>query len=308
MSADWPWPILNQWLPAFRNLALEAKRHGCRVVLSGEGGDEWLAIHPLYAADLLGNLDLAGLVSLTATHYRSFHWSPRKLLSRISWNYGARPWAARLARTVLRRLAPGRLRDRWRRQVLQERPAWIAPDPSLRRELDQHLEQALDRRLASREPAGFYVPSLRSIFDSVVRVMELEEAFEFGRRFGIRNLQPFWDAELVDFLFRTPPALLSRDGLVKGLVRRPVARRFPGLQLERQKKVLFYSCFTNMLQTEGPPLWKRMGGASALAELGIIDHPVLCSTMEAIGNGDRPRNLGLVLPVVNLEAWLRARL
>jgi hypothetical protein len=78
---------------------------------------------------------------------------------------------------------------------------------------------------------------MRSGLGHPLVAMELEELFEQSRRLGVRVLQPFWDAALVEFLYRTPPAMLNQTGRSKGLVRDTVARRFPRLGFETQLKV-----------------------------------------------------------------------
>ena len=46
-------PILNPWLPAYIELARRARLDGVRIILTGQGGDEWLGAAPLLAADLI---------------------------------------------------------------------------------------------------------------------------------------------------------------------------------------------------------------------------------------------------------------
>ncbi len=121
-------------------------------------------------------------------------------------------------------------------------------------------------------------------------------------------LAPFYDADLVDFLCRTPPELLNGGGYSKGLVRQTVARRFPGLGFERQKKVTVLNFLREVFLKEGIHLWRTMGGALALAELGIVDAPALDSEMSALFSGDRPQNVYHLGNVLLTEAWLRPRL
>src|SRR4030095_13739149 len=53
LSSSLSCPLMNTWLPAYYQLALEGKKRGCQAILTGGGGDEWLGLSPLLAADLL---------------------------------------------------------------------------------------------------------------------------------------------------------------------------------------------------------------------------------------------------------------
>jgi hypothetical protein len=138
--------------------------------------------------------------------------------------------------------------------------------------------------------------------------MELEDDFEVGRHLGLRVLHPFWDADVVEFLYRIPPALLNRAGRTKGLVRGTLAQRFPGLGFEQQRKMALFSFYRDRVLTEGPSAWRQMGGVPSLGELGLVDVPRLNANVTAIFSGRRLREFARVWDVLNLESWLRPRL
>ena len=52
-----PSPLANVWTPPYLALARLGARHGVDTVLSGDGGDEWLAVPGWHAADLLSGGD-----------------------------------------------------------------------------------------------------------------------------------------------------------------------------------------------------------------------------------------------------------
>jgi asparagine synthetase B (glutamine-hydrolysing) len=58
MSSSLAAPMLNMWNPAYRHLSARANRHGCRVILTGGGGDEWLTVSPFYALTWFAPLTL----------------------------------------------------------------------------------------------------------------------------------------------------------------------------------------------------------------------------------------------------------
>jgi hypothetical protein len=208
------------------------------------------------------------------------------------------------AARALRRVAPDVLRARRRRADAREMPEWLAPDPTLRRQLSQRTEQS--RRELDPDD-GFYLSETRRALDSPLNALQLEEMFESGRHLGMRVLPLFWHAELADMLCRTPPALLLKGGHTKGLVRQSLARRFPDLGFERQKKVVATGFFNSVVMTEGVSAWQKMCGAEALAKLDIVDAKKLSAHMVELFRGVPLRHVPRIWKVLSVEAWLRPR-
>ncbi len=137
---------------------------------------------------------------------------------------------------------------------------------------------------------------------------EQEEMFEVYRSLGVRVLQPFWDADLVDLLFRMPPFALNRGGKSKGLVRESLARRFPDLGFERQRKVLGLEFYRTLVERDAAGIWREMDGAKALQNLGVIDQAELDRMLNPILNKPpTPKAAHEVLTVLNLESWTRTQ-
>jgi len=294
---------MNTWLPAYRFLATEGERQGCRVILTGGGGDEWLTITPFLAADLLRTFDLAGVYRLWHSIRRSHHRPGFALLRSLLWRFGARPILFPAARRLLDGVAPWALK--FRRRLLSRPPKWIAPEGALRQQLDRRVEEHAAR---GRQVIGsFYIQEMRTALDHPLVSWESEEAYEIGQRSGVRVVQAFWDADLVDLLFRTPPFLLNQGGRNKGLVRESLARRFPDLGFERQKKVDATDFYSSVILQEGADAWQALGGTTALVGLGIIDQQHLCPAMEQILGRREARKAYRVWSVLNAEAWVRAR-
>jgi asparagine synthase (glutamine-hydrolysing) len=302
LSARWPWPLLNPWRPAYRELGLAGVARGRRVILTGEGGDEWLALSSQYAADLLRRLDLAGLARMGALTCRSYKANAYQAV-RMLLRHGVRTLATAAARRALQQAAPWVLRLRRRQQHRNSRPPWVAPDPALRREMDRRADQEVEAERRRVKPRSFYLRNVRGIFGAVSRSMELEESFELGRDIGARLLQPFWDADLVAFLYRTPPELLIWNGRTKGPLRRLLAHRLPGLGFETQRKVTIGTVWRDMMAAEVPHAWRKMGGLSALPALGLVDLEGLEEAM-----GARSWHAFRLTGTLNVEAWLRPRL
>jgi asparagine synthase (glutamine-hydrolysing) len=308
MSRQWPWPLLNPWNPAFQHLGAHGVERGCRVILTGHGGDEWLAASPAYTADLVRSFDLRGLARQFAATAQSYSISWPRMLRLLLWHYGVRPVLAETAATALRQLAPGFMHAHRRRALDQLTPTWIAPDPALQRELRWRIEQRVEASLRERREERWHLSEVRSVLDSFLQPMEFEEWFENGRRLGAPVLAPFWDPDLVRFLYRVPPRLLTRNGWSKGLVRGPLARRFPGLGFDRQAKVTVRTFHRDLMLRDSPQAWRALGGAPAMAELGLADAPALASWFGEVFAGVRGGEWSRIWQVLSVEAWLRGRL
>ena len=308
MNSHWPMPMLSPWNPAYHRLGLEGKQRGCKVILTGGGGDEWLGVTPLLAADLIRTLDVVGLYRLWSTMQSSYPLPWHSIMKNTLWKFGARPLVSTTIRRVLCSMAPGLLQARQRRRVRRTTPDWTAPDPALQQQIDERLEGRLGQTKPMRDTGGFYFRELWESFDHPLTAMEMEEVFESGTRMGLRILMPYWDADLLEMLYRIPPHLLNKGGRSKGLVRQSVASRFPQLGFEKQKKVFSTNFFNSTMLQEGKKAWQALGGTPALAELGIVDGERLGSTIEAILGGNQLRQAYRIWDVLNMESWLRPRL
>jgi hypothetical protein len=295
--------MLTYYAPPYMQLAEEARARGYNAVLTGGGGDEWLCVTPLLAADLIRSGDISGLMRHTQSMKRSFNLPTLTVWRNSLWTFGMSQLLGAAVGSALRRFAPGRLQAYRRRVVADVVPDWVAPDPGLRDELER-------RNLAAwpaRPTDGWYRHDLRNGLDHAVTAMEMEEFFENARLTGVRTLCPYLDADLVDFLYRVPPDLLNRGGRSKGLVRQEVARRFPELGFERHKKVSAVSFSRTVVLEQGERAWRALGGTPALAELDVVDQLALERELQTILSG-RHEDAYRVWDVLNLEAWTRSRI
>lgn len=309
MNRYLPAPLLNSWLPAYISLAKEGTQRGCKVIVTGGGGDEWLGVGPFLAADLLRAFDLTGIYRLWRDMRLSYRISGFALLRSLVWKYGVKPLLLPPTYKFVKRTAPWAIRMRHSLSPTPPPwvpPRWAVPDPVLRRQLEERAQQTNGNHKPSS--ASHYVQAGKNSLDHPMISWELEELFDVYRRIGVRILQPFWDADLVDLLFRMPPFELNRGGRSKGLVRESVARRFPDLGFERQRKVLGVNFFRSLVEQDGANIWRELGGAKALKSLGIIDEKGLDGFMKPRLNRPRDaRDAHELLTVLNLETWARCQ-
>ena len=302
-------PMTHAWRPAYRVLGDHLQRMGCRVVIGGDGGDEWLTVAPEYMADLIRSGDLVSLGRMVSTVLRSYDLGRPELVYNMLWTHGFRPLLASWGRSALRRVARPALARHRLAQLEGRSPDWVAPDADLGRQLRERMEAWTDASLDEPEPSGpygFYLATFPHGFLHPLRSLDQEEAFASRRRNGLRELQPFWDPDLIQFLCRIHPRVLDRGGRTKGLVREQVAKRFPGLGFERHRKVSASRFFSETVAREAPRAWDRLAGVPTLVKLGIVDAKKAESAARAdVGRIIRSGNCR-VWEMLTLEAWASA--
>lgn len=289
-------PLLNIWAPAYLSLASMASSQGVRTILSGTGGDEWLSVSPYVSADLIARGDAAGWWRFFNSFRKSYQHSVLKHIFLTGWTFGLRPVGSRTAS----RLLGGPWRRRRASRAVTRDPLWVAPDPALRQRLNERSARSLDE---VDPKGGFYIREMRTGLEHALTSWELEEQYEFGNRTGQRFMHPYWDADLVDMLYRTPPHLLMEGGRAKGLVRAHLASRFPAVGLDRQRKVSGTSFYRSLVIRHLPGAAADVGACRVLEDLGIITGRAARDyATEEFGS---PTNRW---DVINLETWARANL
>jgi hypothetical protein len=114
-------------------------------------------------------------------------------------------------------------------------------------------------------------------------------------------MHPYWDPDLVDMLYRTPPVALLAGGRAKGLVRQDLAARFPALGLGTQRKVSATGFYQRRVREEMTRVAAQLGPCRALAELGVITKDAAEDyAREGFGSATNQWDL------VNLETWVRS--
>jgi hypothetical protein len=198
---------------------------------------------------------------------------------------------------MLHRMAP----KAWQRsrlgRAMRRDPAWVAPEPALRAEQKRRLP---DDFVSADPPLGFYLQDARTASDHTLVSWELEEQYDMGRQAGVYFQHPYWDADLIDMLYRTPPDALNAGGRSKGLVRHSLARRFPDLGLERRRKVGAAGFYKSVLADQGPALTTR--DYPALSSLGIIDEAIAKDGLKRIFA--EKQEMYRAWELVNLETWV----
>jgi asparagine synthetase B (glutamine-hydrolysing) len=290
-------PFLSSYQPAYEALTKRARLEGVRTILTGQGGDESLGLSALLAADLIRRGALVELVRFLGILRRSYPLNSLIQARNVLWRFGLRP----VLGMAIHRVMPEAHKASRVRRVLAGDPAWVAPDPELRAEQRLRAESGLT---ASDPPNGFYIREARICLDHPLVSWLGEEQFEMGKRFGVRILNPYMDPDVVDLCFRSMPHLFVVGGWTKGLVRGTVARRFPGLELERQRKVVSVPFYQSLLLREWAALINMAGDFPALSASGIVDGRPMGAYVRA---ERRPARMARMFLWIGAEMWVRSR-
>lgn len=294
-------PLMSPWAAAYNHLTERAKRRGVQTIMTGNGGDELFGANVLYTADLWRTGNVAGLVRHAAKWRRSYQFPAWPLVKAMTWTFGWRP----LGVAFLERTAPRLLNRRRVRRSMAFAPSFVAPDAALKSELEARLWRAVDK---PRTHDSIYLSDVRAQLSDAMSSWQLEQLFERSRQSGVRLVHPLWDADVADMMYRMPQPLLAGDGRAKYPLRRMLARRFPGLGLDSQKKLAATPFFRSVLAAELPGVWSSMRGTPALVELRVVDGRQAAEMVEqAFQRADR-RSLGKVWELMNLEAWAASRI
>lgn len=218
---DFPtYPRSHMW-----NLALSRTRdRGGVVLLSGIGGDDWLAGAPPGYLDMIRESKFGDLLHFLRRAHEDAQWVGlasalrREVRSRVV--SALPPAALRVVRTILRR-----------RGV----PDWI--DPGLARR--SHLQERLER---VRPPRSFATPHLRQYY-SWLNSGYLPHSLEYGDRLcavaGIETRQPFHDRRIVEMGFALPGEQTWRRDQSKVVLRKAMKGLLPESVRQRVTKAEF---------------------------------------------------------------------
>lgn len=297
LAPAWAWPP-GALQSVGVDLASQAAAKGCDVLLTGDGGDEWLMPFASLAPPRLLRLDLRTIRDLHgAWGYLSPGVSGARLARGVAWRGTLRP----MARAALLRAAPAgvraRLERRMRDRAAASFPEWLLP--GRRGDLAQWWIERYPRGplLAMHEVEKRHLQS--APFASAL----MESQRSIARRCGLDVVSPLWDADVVAFAASLPPERLIQGGVAKALARtymRPhlsFADRWPA-------KTFGDSVVARMLETEGEAAWRRLAGVTALTQLGAVDPNLL----SCLFTGRQGRRSLRAWDVVSVEGWLRTRL
>lgn len=213
-------------------IARAAKTQGCRVILNGLGGDEWLSGSPIYYAQHLANGDFPGFL-------RSW----RHDSGAVGWRKATR-WAVRHG---VAELAPQRL-IAWRRRARHRTdPGDSALSPALQILIDQYRTGVPEpdrsgRGVLARRDAE------RWLADEFVKIARDRSAQMYARA-HLETRSPLYARELIEFSLSIPEWMKSRGITNKYLHRMALNGLLPAMVLTRSTKAEFSIVFTKLIDS-----------------------------------------------------------
>jgi asparagine synthase (glutamine-hydrolysing) len=304
LSAMSPSPVLSVWQSFYSGLFRSASDLGLRRLMFGTGGDDLFNVDLAYGADRLAALDARGLWRFFRSWQRTSPFSGIRVARAVLWQGAIVPETRRLLRSILACM-PSTLQEaalaRWRRQ---RRASWIGPaDPDLVVAIDQRQRTNVPPPLAPGERA--YVRALRFLTQAPLLHFEHDQSHAWARGLGFTFLFPYFDRDLVELSLRLHPEHLIAGGRAKTPLRRLVAERLPSVTMP-VKKVDFTQIVHQVLRPHGHAVWRELGGARRLAEMGIVHGHKVDRFMEDYfaGRNDNSRRAWSLL---SSEMWVRAR-
>lgn len=265
---------------------------GTKVILTGEGGDDWLAGTHSHWPDLAARGRWARLVGET---------------------FGARPELpamANLKAIVAEGFLPLVLRSRrerlWRFNLpdLGEVPDWVRPQWAAEVGLVERWRAAPD------PPRLGNIAQQQRYFASTYprKHVNLDNALTLVASRGMELRHPFHDQRLVKFFMGCDGGVLRRGLERKHLLRVAMRGTLPELVRTRQTKANMSVSILTMVRRR---LAEKPIDEIAPVTLGWLDGEALRSTEQAVGDwivagsvGPPPGNYGLVWNAIAMDLWL----
>ena len=242
-----PSPPNGRVLDPVRKLAQDK---GIRVLLTGVGGDEWLAGSTFHIADLLRQGKILEL-------FREMQAGSDSYSIRDVRQYGINP----LLRSVIP--APARRLIRWMRSAGTE-PALIEPDFARRIDLNE--------RIRSKNGASSFKNFARQdMWDSATggwQALRFEMENQDDAEFAIETRSPLNDRRIVEFALALPENQRWRRGESKFILREAMRGLIPEKVRTRRTKADFSHLFPQAYQVLHG---ERIFNSLAVAETGWIN-------------------------------------
>lgn len=204
------------------SLTLEqtAQAHGCRALLNGDGGDQWLDGSREYYTEFARSFDLAGFAAALDRDAGVAGW-PGALADALRFGAGA------FVPSALRRMVQRRRRERRYRDP--EALYWMLP--AWRERLLRFEQQFADSLPAAPRAAGNW----HRVF-SPYRAFQLDFMQRQRAQCGIETREPMQTRQFIAFCAGTPKWIHQQAGLTKVVHRKALRGIMPDCVVDRTSK------------------------------------------------------------------------
>ena len=215
-----------------RSLESAAHGAGCRVLLSGTGGDEWTGGGRTYYAEAIAMRRWRELWKILQADCRE-----SGVLFGSWWllRRGLMPTLPKRLRLFLRSLA-----SRLKGDSDDCSDTWLTP--KLRNDFVRRRQRK--EALLSREVPLIGQRGKVAILYSASSLVDREMRERQTAHMGLEIRRPFWNAKIIEAAVATPEYMRLRGNENKWMHRRAMAGLLPEAVLQRQTKAIFNSTFT----------------------------------------------------------------
>jgi len=233
---------LHMTLPFFPNLSMckpiyeRLKEKGIRVMLTGQGGDEWLRGCYFYLSDLLILKKFDHLFKEIKTLYNHYG-----LIESINYlfAYLLKPSIPRKTRNELRKIINYMLGNIKKPTI----PEWVNKDFETKIRLNEKINSMIDFerfRLHSHNHNYNRLHDFR-------RINNQEDSERFTSYYSVQDRHPFNNKELVEFCFSIPENKKINNVYTKMILRKSMKNHLPQSIQNRKTKAYFSQLILNTL-------------------------------------------------------------
>jgi asparagine synthase (glutamine-hydrolysing) len=275
---------------AMMSVLSDARRKGIRVLLSGTGGDEFLA---------------SGFHHLTDLLFAGRFWTLVRQLRSDAYLF-ATPAAHLFGEYCLKPLIPARFRDPLRRVVRRAKgtdsPDWLTPG----------ILERDEAHVASHERDGAFPTHTQRYLHEVLLfnsnlTYAVGENDGLASRFGMEYRYPYLDRRVVEFLFAIPEEQRWWMDRPKAIVRRALRDVLPDEVRERRTKAEFSVILDREMRGRISTQVEKLIRESELASLGVVNRGRLLSRFnDFVGGRDDPGSRWALYNFIGLELWSRS--
>lgn len=270
-----------------------AQRQGCRVLLTGSGGDEWLTGSFFHYADLIRTLKFGALLRRLRVDRPLYCEQPsHDVLSLPLVQFGLLPLIPRACRNL-------------GKQLFQRTnaPDWMVPAFWRR----THMQERIRR--ASWTPRGCSYAQ-QDLFRSTIHglgIHGIEVDERVSSSFGLENRHPFNDRRLIEFALALPEEQRWRDK-PKFILRHALGDMLPSSVRERVDKADFSCIFARTLTAESIGAIFR---SLSVASMGWVDGGKVWADYHMMadnyrrGNDDYRLYVASLWMILGVELWFR---
>jgi asparagine synthase (glutamine-hydrolysing) len=277
------------WRSCYEEIYRRMASRGCRVLLTGHGGDDLLRGSALTYAERLGRGDLSAVSEVV--RYARKQNAP---LLPVLYRYFGRPHLPAKADSLLRAVS-GR-----RKEPLL--PALVHSDFARRVDLAGRAEML-------RPPHRFASPARQDLYANLVGSPWYWRFANWHERSstlnGVEVRHPFLDQRLFEYVLAIPGERLFRLDTCKPLLRRALAGILPDRVRSRESKTKFVDFLDFGLKVKARDEVQELLREPRSADLGILDGDVLRTAWAGFLDGGSHDLRRALWYAITLEIWLR---